>query len=74
MKSKTTFIIILISIGILSFAYQGITYKTKEKVLDLGSVEVTTEKTKQVPLLPTFGIISLVSGVVLLIMNNKKKL
>ncbi len=73
MKSKTILIIILFSIGILAFAYQGITYKTKEKVLDLGSLQVTTEKTKQVPLLPAIGVISLVSGVVLLIMNNTKK-
>lgn len=72
MQSKTIFIIILISMGILAFTYQGITYTTKEKVLDLGPVEITSEKTKQVPLLPAFGVVSLVSGVLLLAMNTKK--
>ena len=73
MNSKTVLIIILFSVGFLAFAYQGITYTTKEKVADFGPVEITSEKTKEVPLLPAFGVISLVSGVVLLMMNNPKK-
>ena len=55
MKPKTILIIILFSIGILALAYQGITYKTKETVLDLGPLHITTEKTKHVQLLPDFG-------------------
>ncbi len=56
MKPKTILIIILFAIGILTFAYQGITYKTRETVLDLGPLQVTTEKTKHISLMPTFGI------------------
>jgi hypothetical protein len=59
--------------GILAFAYQGITYTSKEKVLDLGPLEITSEKTKEVPLLPAFGTIALASGVILLIMSSTKK-
>ena len=73
MKQNTILIIVLISLGILAFAYQGITYTTKEKVLDLGPLEVTSEKTKEVPLLPAFGIITLGSGIILLIMSSTKK-
>ncbi len=55
MKPTTILIIILFSISILAFAYQGITYKTREKVLDLGPLQVTTEKTKNISLMPAFG-------------------
>jgi hypothetical protein len=41
--------IILVAIGIVSFAYQGITYKTREKVVDIGPIHMTAEKTKTLP-------------------------
>ena len=38
MKTYTLIGIILIVIGIIAFAYQGITYTTREKVVDLGPI------------------------------------
>lgn len=64
--------IILIAIGIISFAYQGITYKTKEKVVEVGPVEVTSERTKKFPLPPAVGAVSLVGGIVLLIIDRRR--
>lgn len=64
--------IILIVIGIVAFAYQGITYTTREKVVEIGSVQVTAEKTKTIPLPPVVGAVALVGGIVLLVMGNKK--
>ncbi len=72
MRTNTIIAIVLIAIGIVSFAYQGITYKTKEKVMDIGPVEVTSEKTKTLPLPPIVGAVALVGGVVLLITDRKK--
>jgi len=72
MKTYTLTGIILIVIGIFALAYQGITYKTREKVVDLGPLQVTAEKTKTLPLPPIVGGIALVGGIVLLIMGNKK--
>jgi hypothetical protein len=72
MRTNTIIAIILIAIGIASFAYQGITYKTKEKVVDIGPVEVTSEKTKTIPLPPIVGAVALVGGIVLLITDRKK--
>jgi hypothetical protein len=65
--------IILVVIGIVAFAYQGITYTTREKVVDIGPIQMTTEKTKTLPLPPIVGGIALVGGIVLLVMGNKKK-
>jgi hypothetical protein len=72
MKTNTIIAIILIAVGIVAFAYQGITYTSKEKVVDLGSVQVTAEKTRTFPLPPIVGGIALVGGIVLLLMGSKK--
>ena len=72
MKPKIIIAIILIILGIAAFAYQGITYTTREKVVDLGPLQVTAEKTKTLPLPPIVGAIALVGGIVLLVMGSKK--
>ena len=72
MKTNTLIGIILIVIGIVAFAYQGITYTTREKVVDIGPIQMTAEKTKTLPLPPIVGGIALVGGIVLLVMGNKK--
>ena len=72
MKTNTVLAIILIIVGIAAFAYQGITYTSREKVVDLGPVQVTAEKTKTIPLPPIVGGIALVGGILLLLVGNKK--
>jgi len=72
MKISTVVAIILIAVGIMAFAYQGITYTTREKVVDLGPVHVTTERTKTLPLLPIFGVVAGVGGVVFLFFARKR--
>ena len=72
MKSNSLIGIILIVVGIIAFAYQGITYTTREKVVDLGPIQVTADKTKTLPLPPIVGGIALVGGILLLVMGNKK--
>ena len=72
MKQNAIIAIILIALGIAAFAYQGITYTTREKVVDLGPIQVTAEKTRTFPLPPIVGAIALVGGIVLLVMGSKK--
>ena len=72
MKTNSLIGIILIVIGIIAFAYQGITYTTKEKVVDLGPIQVSADKTRTLPLPPIVGGIALVGGIVLLVIGNKK--
>ena len=72
MKTNTLIGIILIGIGIVALAYQGITYTTKEKVIDIGSIQMTADKTKTIPLPPIVGAIALVGGIVLLVVGGKK--
>jgi uncharacterized membrane protein YidH (DUF202 family) len=72
MKTNTLLGIILIVIGIVAFAYQGITYTTREKVIDLGPVQMTAERTKTLPLPPIVGAIALIGGIVLLVAGSNK--
>jgi hypothetical protein len=64
--------IIFIVIGIVALAYQGITYTTREKVVDIGPIHMTADKTNTIPLPPILGGLALVGGIVLLVMGNKK--
>ena len=72
MRTTTLLAVILIAIGIVAFGYQGITYTTKENVVDIGPLKVTTEKTNTLPLPPIVGAIALVGGIVLLAVGRKK--
>lgn len=72
MKTYTLPGIILIVIGVIAFAYQGITYTTREKVVDLGPIQVTADKTRTLPLPPIVGGLALAGGIALLVMGNKK--
>lgn len=64
--------IILIIIGIISLVYQGITYTTKEKVVDVGPLQASVDKEKTIPLPPILGGIALVGGVVLVVVGSRK--
>ena len=72
MKTYTVIGIILIVIGIFAFAYQGISYTSREKIVDLGPIQMTAEKTRTLPLPPIVGGISLVGGIVLLVVGKRK--
>jgi uncharacterized membrane protein HdeD (DUF308 family) len=71
MKAATLVGIFLIVLGIARLAYQGLTYTTREKVLDVGPIEATTEKTKTIPIPPVAGAIALVGGVAIVIASMR---
>jgi hypothetical protein len=72
MKSATLLGIALIILGILALAYQGITYTTREKVVDLGPLKITADKEKNIPLPPILGALALIGGVGLVIVGARK--
>ena len=65
--------ILLIVLGVLVLAYQGINYTRQKDVLDVGSVHVTSETHERIPLPPVLGGLALVGGVVLLVMGARSK-
>ena len=65
--------IVLIVLGLVALAYQGITYTSRETVIDLGPVQATAERKKTVPLPPVLGIAAVVGGVALLVVGMRKR-
>lgn len=65
--------IILIVIGLVSLAIGGISYTTREKVLDVGPIEATAERRKTIPLPPLLGGIALAGGIVLMVAAGRKR-
>jgi uncharacterized membrane protein len=65
--------ILLIVLGALILAYQGINYTRQKKVLDVGSVHLTTETHERIPIPPILGGLALVGGVVLVVMGASNK-
>jgi hypothetical protein len=72
MKTATMVGMALIVLGVVAFAYQGITYTTREKVIDLGPLQATVDKKQTIPLPPVVGGLALVGGIALLIVGARK--
>ncbi len=73
MKSISWLGIVLVVVGILALAYQGINYTRKESVVDLGPLQVTTETRERIPLPPILGGLALAGGVALLVVGTRAK-
>jgi hypothetical protein len=63
--------ILLIVLGVVALAYQGITYTKTEKLLDFGPIHATTETQKTIPLPPVVGGLALVGGIVILVLGRR---
>jgi hypothetical protein len=73
MSEIRTIGLVLIIIGIVAFSYEGVvTYRTRDKVIDAGPVQVTADKTHKINLPPTLGALTLVGGVLLLVASAKR--
>lgn len=73
MRNPITLVgIALIVLGIVAFAYQGITYTSREKIIDIGPFQATADTQKTIPLSPLLGGLALVGGIVLVVVGAKK--
>jgi hypothetical protein len=64
--------VLLIVVGVLALAYQGITYTKREKVLELGPFKAEVEREKTIPLPPILGGLALSGGIVLEVAGSRK--
>ena len=72
MKKYAILGFILISVGIVVLAYQGITYASRGKVVDLGAMDTTTERTETLPYPPIMGALALAGGIAVLVTGSQK--
>jgi hypothetical protein len=64
--------VLLIVLGLVALAYGGITMTTRDKVVDLGPVEVTQEEKHRLPLPPVVGGVAVAAGIILLVAGARK--
>ena len=65
--------ILLVVLGALALAYQGITYTHREKIIDVGPIHATADERKTIPLPPIIGAIALAAGISLLVVGGRQK-
>ena len=73
MKPLTMLAAVLMALGVLALAYQGITYTTREKILDVGPIEATAERQKTIPLPPILGAAAVAAGAILLVVSSRRR-
>jgi hypothetical protein len=73
MKPSMLIGIALIILGVVAFAYQGITYTTREKIIDIGPIQATHETKKTIPLSPLVGGAALAGGIALVVMGARTR-
>lgn len=72
MKTTTIVGVLLIVLGVIALGYEGITYTTREKVLDIGPLQASVDKKKTIPLSPALGAAALVGGIVLVVVGARR--
>jgi hypothetical protein len=65
--------IVLIVLGVIALVYQGVSYTSRETVLDIGPMHATADTEKTLPLSPLVGIAAVAGGVALLVSGRRKR-
>ncbi|TDE02643.1 hypothetical protein [Flavobacterium hiemivividum] len=63
--------ILLVVIGAIMVFYTGFNYVTKEKVVDIGPIEINKQESHPVKWSPIVGVVLLIGGVVLVVKDKK---
>lgn len=64
---------VLAAIGLIMMIYTGFNFVTKEKVVDLGPIEINKETNHPVQWSPIIGAVLLVGGIVIFATSKKIK-
>jgi hypothetical protein len=72
MKPISILGVALIALGVVALIYQGITYTSRETVIDIGPIHATADREKTLPLSPVLGVVAVAGGVVLLVAGMRK--
>ena len=64
--------IVLVVLSIVAFAYRGIPYTNREKVIDSGPLKASVDTKKTIPMSPLLIGLALVSGAALVAVGSMK--
>lgn len=63
---------LLIVFGLAALVVGGINYTKREKVLDIGPLQASTEKHETIPLPPVVGILAIAGGAIMLLAGGNR--
>jgi hypothetical protein len=64
--------IVLIILGAIGLGVQGITYTTREKVVDVAGIQISAETQKTVPVPLIAGGVALAAGIAVAVVASRK--
>ena len=73
MNARNLLGIVLIVLGVVALAYQGITYTTRERVVDAGPIHVDADRRHTIPIAPIAGGAARRGGLALLVLGRSAK-
>ena len=73
MKPMTIAGVVLVVLGVVALVYQGITYTSRETVIDIGPLHATADQQKTLPLPPLLGVVAVAGGVALLFAGARRR-
>jgi hypothetical protein len=65
--------VLLIVLGLAALVYQGVTYTSRETVIDIGPITATADRQKTMPIPPVIGILAVAGGVALLVVGARNR-
>jgi hypothetical protein len=63
--------IVLIILGVIGLAYQGISYTKRKDIVDIGPIHATKDTHETIPIPPVLAGIALVGGIALIAVGAK---
>ena len=63
----------LLALGLVALIYQGVTYTSRETIVDIGPLHATADRQKTLPLPPVLGLLAVAGGVALLIAGARRR-
>ncbi len=72
MRPGTVLGALLILAGVIALSVGGFSFTTRDKVAEVGPVQVTTERQHSIPPSPLLAGIAIAAGVVLIVASSRK--
>jgi hypothetical protein len=73
MKAIAIVGILLIALGVVGFAWGGISFTHQKKDVDVGPIQLSHKETKTLPISPILSTLSMVAGIGLVLVGVRNK-